>query len=378
MLGQVVAVPDADSSPEEYAGLRASRCGPVSAADLAGRGCRVVVPALIDRGDDWSGNPKLNRKTNIPHREFVYRMAYEMGRTPSGFEVQTVLAAVDWLAKQKDAGTIGVVGRGDGGRVALYAAALDERIAAAQANFAFGPREKSWREPIDRNLWRVLREFGDAEVGRLVAPRTLVVHPTGREKTTVEWTWPRWPGPADRADRGGAAPGVVEPLDTSAVRAEVERLTPAVKPMPPTAIREEDDEIAKFLGALGDKFPAPGERPRPTADKPSAAAEARRKRRFDQTVAYVQKLWRDSDSVRATRFAKCDTSSPQAWAKSTAPIRDFFWEEVIGKLPPPTLPRRIRGRRLIYDEPKWTGYEVTLDLYRRRVRLRDSCCCRKT
>jgi hypothetical protein len=35
---------------------------------------------------------------------------------------------------------------------------------------------------------------------------------------------------------------------------------------------------------------------------------------------------------------------------------------VIGKLPAPTLPINARTR-LSYDEPKWRGYEVTLDLY---------------
>ena len=43
-------------------------------------------------------------------------------------------------------------------------------------------------------------------------------------------------------------------------------------------------------------------------------------------------------------------------------FRDYFWEEVIGKLPAPTLPLNPRTRP-VYDEPKWTGYEVMLDLY---------------
>ena len=68
---------------------------------LAENGCRVLVPTLIDRKDDLSGNPKLNRATNQPHREFVYRMAYEMGRTLIGYEVQKVLAAVDWFATRE-------------------------------------------------------------------------------------------------------------------------------------------------------------------------------------------------------------------------------------------------------------------------------------
>ncbi len=46
----------------------------------------------------------------------------------------------------------------------LYSAALDERIAATVVSGYFGPREKLWEEPIDRNVWTLLREFGDAEI----------------------------------------------------------------------------------------------------------------------------------------------------------------------------------------------------------------------
>ena len=37
-------------------------------------------------------------------------------------------------------------------------------------------------------------------------------------------------------------------------------------------------------------------------------------------------------------WSKLDRSSVAAYEKSTAPLRDFFWEEVIGKLPAPTEP----------------------------------------
>ena len=35
--------------------------------------------------------------TNQPHREWIYRQAYHMGRHVIGYEVQKVLAAVDWI-----------------------------------------------------------------------------------------------------------------------------------------------------------------------------------------------------------------------------------------------------------------------------------------
>ena len=35
--------------------------------------------------------------TDQPHREWIYRQAYQMGRHIIGYEVQKVLAAVDWF-----------------------------------------------------------------------------------------------------------------------------------------------------------------------------------------------------------------------------------------------------------------------------------------
>ncbi len=89
----------------------------------------------------------------------------------------------------------------------------------------------------------------------------------------------------------------------------------------------------------------------------------RQKRQFDQLVAFTQKLLRDSDQRRQETFwNKLDYSSPEKYAKSIEPFRKQLWEEVIGKLPAPTEEMNPRTRQ-IYDEPKWTGYEVTLDLY---------------
>ena len=54
------------------------------------------IGKLGSAADAHSGNPAI-RMTNHPHREFVYRGAFEMGRHVIGYEVQKILAAVDWL-----------------------------------------------------------------------------------------------------------------------------------------------------------------------------------------------------------------------------------------------------------------------------------------
>lgn len=167
----VVAVPDADWTPEMFCGIAAGL--PERAQfvrQLAEAGCLVAIPTVISRSDEHSGHPDV-RYTNQTHREFLYRQAFEMGRHPIGFEVQKVLAAVDLLEQMESpAFPIGVAGVGEGGLVAFYAAALDSRIDSTLVCGYFEGREGLWQEPIYRNVWRLLTEFGDAEIASLIAP----------------------------------------------------------------------------------------------------------------------------------------------------------------------------------------------------------------
>jgi hypothetical protein len=165
----VVAIPDADWTPEMFLGMTPGV--PVSmqyARFKAERGFRVIIPVLIDRKETWSGNPGLGRMTNQPHREFIYRMAFEMGRHIIGYEVQKVLSLLDWLEQQPvenpDYDTE-VFGYGEGALLALHTGALSARrdLHIGVAGY-LEPREAIWREPIYRNVWGLLRQFGDAEM----------------------------------------------------------------------------------------------------------------------------------------------------------------------------------------------------------------------
>jgi len=178
-LAQIVALPDADWTPEMLTGLSS---GVPSEAQFAGKlaaaGCRVIIPLLINREDKWSGNPDVCM-TNEPHREFIYRRAYEVGRHIIGYEIQKVLAIVDWFTNQNMTNQtnlpIAVAGYGEGGLIAFYSAAIDQRINGALVSGYFQEREEIWKEPIYRNIWGLLNEFGDAEIAGLIAPRTLVI-----------------------------------------------------------------------------------------------------------------------------------------------------------------------------------------------------------
>jgi cephalosporin-C deacetylase-like acetyl esterase len=361
----VVALPDADATPEALLTLaRRGARGPIGHL-LAEQGCRVLIPALVNRDDTFSGNPKLGRMTNQPHREFVYRMAFEMGRHVIGYEIQRVLAAVDWFARETGHPPVGVYGHGEGGLVALYSAALDPRIGAVGVSGYFGPREGVWKEPIYRNVWGLLREFGDAEVAALIAPRTLVV-----ENAAV----PRVPGPPPaRKGRSGAAPGEIGDVPAEAAKTEVDRARAffygRLKFAPGEGLFLEQatpDEpgagVKRFLAALTRASPDRRETNPPDDQRTKYDPRPRQRRQFEQLVEFTQKLLPESEVRREKFFAAADRSSPEKWAASMQKYRDYFWDEVIGKLPAPTMPMNVRTR-LVYDEPKWKGYEVVLDLY---------------
>jgi dienelactone hydrolase len=355
VIARVVAVPHAGQTPEELAGLKE---GDDFALRLARSGCEVHIPTLIDRADTLSANPKLRRQTNQPHREFVHRMAYEMGRTLVGYEVQKVLAAADWFNRNGADHPLGVIGYGDGGRVALYAAALDERFKVCQVTGAFGPREGDWQQPLDRNIWGVLTEFGGAEVGSLVAPRKLIID---------TMLGPVWAEPtAGKPGRVGAAPGTLNPIPDADVRREFDRLKRlSGDAATRTPVGGKSVNTDAFLAAVGVTKPVEGDVVRAGGglvgdfqDTPVIV----QKRQFDQLVAYTQKLWRDSELVRKAFWKKADASSPEKWEQSCNWYRDYFHKDVIGKLPDPSMPMNPRTR-VVYDEPKWTGYEVVLDVY---------------
>ena len=109
-----------------------------------------------------------------------------------------------------------MAGYGEGGLIALYSAALDPRIQATLVSGYFQQRDGLWKEPIYRDVWGLLREFGDAEIASLIAPRALIVEAS---------RGPHVAGPPpETRDRKGATPNgtlVDPPLDS--VRAEVQR-----------------------------------------------------------------------------------------------------------------------------------------------------------
>src|SRR5579864_1237889 len=368
-VARIVAVPDADWTPEMLAGTAPGVDASAQyARRLAENGCEVLIPVIIDRADTWSGIPGI-RMTNQPHREWIYRMAYEVGRHIAGYEVQKILAAVDWFTRRNaDVSLpIGVAGYGEGGLIALYSAALDPRIQATLVSGYFQRRETLWTEPIYRDLWGVLREFGDAELASLIAPRGLVVEAS---------RGPHISGPpSPTKERQGAAPnGMLADLPLDSVRAEFERASPHFTKLeagehlrlivsgdghgPPGC----DAALQAFMQLLGVHGELRASGALPEFTRPRFDPTERLHRQFDQLVTHTQRLIIKSPDRRAEFWSKADSSSPERWNQTTRFFRDYIWDEVIGRLPPPDVPANPRTR-LIYDEPKFRGYEVMLDVW---------------
>ncbi len=368
IVADVVVIPDAGQTPEQLAGIEPGiEPEHQLARRLAESGCRVLVPAVINRQDTLSVTPY--RQTNQPHREFLYRPAFELGRHMIGYEVQKVLAAVDWFANDDVARPIGVAGYGEGGLLALHAAALDPRIDAALVSGYFASRQDVWQEPIYRNVFGLLDQFGDAELASLVAPRALVI-----EACRV----PNVAGPPQARDgrNSSAAPGRLVTPPLSAVQAEVDRANEQVagldmaQPIRLVASGEGDGPALappaaeQFLRALDEDANLAPLGKSPTLRRQELEVDARHKRLFDQINADTQHLLTQAENVRAAFWSKADRASrdPDKFAASTETYRQHFYDEVIGRFDQPLLPANPRSRQ-VYDEPLYTGHEVVLDVF---------------
>ena len=351
----VVALPDADQSPELIVGLEPGLPGNHQwARRMAESGCVVVVPALVSRE-----RSKRNGRANLTNREFIYRSAFELGRHVIGYELQSIAAAADWISEDADLTQLplGVAGFGEGGMLALYAAASDERFQAALVSGYFGPRERVWEQPLDRNVFGLLERFGDAELAAMVFPRKLTVE-TAR-------------GPGLKLTGEGGGPAVLSGPAAELARAEFERAKSFVGELPfsdscsltsaasgGTAMGEA--ALSSFLNNMSIAIVKSGPGPEGTVDSGSIAE--RQQALLNDMDRHNQQLLAASPFVRQKFMARQKLDSLDEFEASNVTYRDHFANEVIGTFELPMLPARPRSR-LVESNAKWTRYEVTLDVF---------------
>jgi dienelactone hydrolase len=376
-VADIIAIPDADQTPEQICGL-AEGVPPESqfARRLAENGCRVLVPTLISREMSKRSPPGLPGRANLTNREYVYRPAFELGRHIIGYELQKVLAGVDWLEKEANHGgqppgsvRIGVIGYGEGGMLALYASALDARIHTTCVSGYFGSRERMWDQPIDRNAFALLEQFGDAEIGVMVNWRGLILEPSNEPKIEL---------PSD-----GGAPSFFRRREDFEFLNEVNRkhgleLKAAGRAEPRHEHRLSsgansfcnDRTLYQFTFQLLLNAPSGPRSTRGSAVAATAgdyltkpAIASREQRQISEIIRDTQQLLAESPYVRQQFMKKLyDTKTVEEYEKVAEEYREYFATEVIGRFVYPLQPPSPRTRQS-YDHEKWTGYEVVLDVF---------------
>ncbi len=177
-VGHVVLVPDANQHPEDLFGFSQTDEAPLREVTigrrLAENGFSIIIPAIVSR-NSLATTDARRQQAEYSQREWIYRQAFHMGRHVIGYDLQRVLAAVDWLQSHEEAKKIGIAGYGEGGLIALHAAAIDPRITTAWVSGYFNSSNAVWNEPIYRNVWSRLLQFGNAQVASLIAPRRLII-----------------------------------------------------------------------------------------------------------------------------------------------------------------------------------------------------------
>jgi dienelactone hydrolase len=324
----------------------------------------VLVPVLINRD--------IDSQALLSNREFIYRPAFELGQHLIGYEIQKVLAAIDWMAGQSPNPGVktGVIGWGEGGLVAFYSGALDPRIIAVCVSGYFGDRLKLWQQPLDRNVFGLLEQFGDAEVAAMIAPRSLIIEAARGPEVTL-----RGGGGWQAPQRFNGAPTTLVSPRLNEVRSEFERaraLVVGLQPAPQLELVVSGDSgagpfgneraLSAFLTALAShaRLAPPGSTPENLW--PDFGPGARQARQLHELDRHNQGLLAESPYARQEFMTNLDTTSPEKFRQTADGYRDFFYREVIGRFDEPLLPANPRSR-VKYDQPKWTGYEVVLDVF---------------
>lgn len=390
----VVLIPDADQTPEQLLGMQPGIPESAQIArKLIANDVEILIPLLVSRDLLVTEDPRLKR-SNQTEREWIYRQAFHMGRHIIGYEVQKVLAAVDWLevrhAQQRasylrhtappdgplqvasskanvSTEPIGVAGYGEGGLIALYAAAVDPRIDATLVSGYFDSREDNWSQPIYRNVWKLLCRFGDAELAALIVPRHLIIEYSAAPTITDHKGQSQTPD-FERVQREfNRIKRITSTQSTQLIHGDGDSTTGPYAPQSTIA-------FLKALQATTDHERVP----RIYDNRHAFDPAARKQRCLRQLEQHVQSLVRQSEHVR-DRFmlytllpeladGRWSTSrqhpvlEPDAFIEGAQAFRKQFAEEGMGTFDLPLLPPNARSRR-IKETDQWVAYDIVLDVY---------------
>ncbi|MDW8355703.1 MAG: hypothetical protein RMK57_14360 [Bryobacterales bacterium] len=327
----IVIAPE-DQPAERFAGIEEGRTPAPWLIRLLASDVLVCLPVTVERTTDHPLSERLRASDRFPlkdRRHILHRLAFLSGRTLTGMETDQVRALVGALGAREDVAPerIGLLGRGQGGMTALYAAALDERIRLAAISGYFSAREECWREPVDRMIYGQLLEFGDAELAALVAPRPLLVDTAAG---TVEF---------ERARRY---------FDRHKAAGQLRFLAGGFEALAA--------ECARLLGAA--EAASPFEL---SARLPAVEIQERRNRHFEALLDYARRRNEASDEVRRRRWNLAGTPPQNREAKARELVAEL--RRLVGETPEDGTPLNPRTR-LIKLTDRYAAFDVLLDVVR--------------
>jgi cephalosporin-C deacetylase-like acetyl esterase len=311
-----------------------------------------------------------------------------MGRHIIGYEVQKIMSAIDWFKQNNKNEKIAVAGYEEGGLLAFYAAAVDTRIDAALVSGYFNSRQKVWDEPVYRNVWAILTEFGDAEIATLVAPRPLIIEHSQLKTINDELSNAAQKNLKVEGFDYTGYKGKIQTPDFRTVQSEFDRIEQLTKKdfQPKQLISKNGSAVSfgsrealeKLIHALGGSHQISISNEIPKDTRKSFDAAARQLKQVREIEDDVQQLVRDSDHERDRFFLYKVMPEFENRRWSTLPYhpylpvskftekskayRQYFSEEIIGRFEDSLLPFNPLTRK-VYDRERWTGYEVVLDVF---------------
>ncbi len=146
--------------------------------------CRIAVIDVRGRGDCAIGYPQRGRfyfSYRIPDEAYLTWFTLMLGRPLLGGQVHDTLATLDYLRSRPDVGgPVSLVGDGPHGVIALYAAALDERVDGVAlrrtiTDYRSLAVAERYTQPFGIYAYGILREFDLPDVAAAVGPRPVLL-----------------------------------------------------------------------------------------------------------------------------------------------------------------------------------------------------------
>ncbi|MDR1383560.1 MAG: hypothetical protein LBJ67_06915 [Planctomycetaceae bacterium] len=348
----IIHIPNSNTTPEQILGLNHNGVANGQIENIgfntAIDGYRVIIPATVDR------NLEKRRTATLTNREYIYRAAFQLGRHIIGYEVQEVLALVDWVKRSGNV-SVRVEGFGDGGLIAFYATAADKRIDETVVAGYFNCRNRLCDEPIDRNVFGLLEQFGDAEIATLIAPRKLIIVNKNAPELKL------------RSEKNGA-PGTLVKPDNEIVQNEIARAKKLVAGLIENNIADnnwivfEPDEVIKPTGNLLNNTASNLPKNTTLAQNHTNLAKLRQENIVNGMNKHTQHLLAVSELTRKNFWQKHNSASPQTHSETIEWYRNYFAKNIIGTFDDVLLPPRPRTR-LYKNETTYTIYETELDVF---------------